>query len=239
DRDRSSAGMRHRRTAILGLVALLLTVGLAGCGRYVRSGSQPEPTDPPQDVSVGSGIDLRNVTTTTAPAPAKVTTTAPRTQSTAAQPTTPNPVTVEGDGFRIKLEVDGGTRHKADQPFTMRMVITNVSGEARQYDPNQRTFFVMETGDGSASWRDSDCKTPPPGGQEAKTLPAGESLTIEARYPGPAERLDNSDSCRRPPAGYSLSGGLVWCPKGTIFGGQCDPSGSRTAAAGVIGISLL
>lgn len=222
------------RAAAMIAVVLLLAPVLEGCGRYTRRGSAPPTTS--GGVSVGADLDLSKITTTTAP----TTTAAPGQPTTTRRPAaqSPNPVTTTVDGFEMTLHVAGGTTHRAGEPFNMSLTVKNVSGQDRHYDPNQRTYFVMQTGDGSGSWRDSDCAPGEASGQEAKPIDAGETVTFEARYPGPADRLDNGDACRRPPGRYVLVAGMVWCTDDAIFGGTCDPSASHTTASGTIAVEL-
>lgn len=230
----STTHISRRRAAVV--VAVIAVVALAACGRYTRRGSAP-PGTTPEHVSVGADLDLADITTTTTP-PTTAAGGGPRPTADSKPAQSPNPVTVTADGFELTLAVDGGTVHKADQPFTMSLVVRNVSGSDRHYDPNQRTYFVMQSGDGGGSWRDSDCAPGKASGEQARVIGAGEAITFTARYPGPADRLDNSDACRRPPRGYALLAGFVWCPPEALFGGVCDPSASRTVTSGSIGITL-
>lgn len=222
------------RRVLAGLLAIAVVAG-AGCGRFARSGSTPETTAA-ENVAVGGGVDLSKVTTTVAaPGATAPPTTARTTGTTVAAGRTK--VAAERDGFRLTLSVDGA-EHNADDAFTMKLEVTNISAEDRLYDPNQRTYFVMQSARGSGSWRDSDCAAPKGSGEDAQPIAKGQTITFTARYPGPADRLDNSDSCRRPPNGYVLSAGFVWCPPESIFGGKCDPSASTTLTSEPLGITL-
>lgn len=219
-------------------LTLVLLLGLAGCGRFTRRSSAPPTTTAPEHVSVGADLDLSGISPTStapAPAPGPTETTA---HTVATPPQSRNPVSVTVDGFELVLEVAGGTVHKADQPFGLTLRVTNVSGADRRYETNQRTYFLMEATEGSGSWRDSDCSAPKPSGEPASTINAGETITFSARYPGPADRLDNSNACRRAPNTYALVGGFVWCPDDAIFGDQCDPSASHTLTSGSIVVRL-
>lgn len=219
----------------MALCVMVLATSLAGCGRYARRSSAPATTEP-ANVSVGADLDLSNITTTTTSTPTEPGQTTPSTQAVVPNP---NPVTTENDGFELTLQVDGGTTHKADQPFTMRFMVKNISGKDRRWDPNQKTYFIMQTGEeGGGSWRDSDCAPGKPSGQPAKVIKNGETLTFTARYPGPADRLDNSDACRRAPRGYGLIAGFVWCPDDALVNGVCDSAASRTVPSGTIGVWL-
>ena len=226
--------MDRRRVHKAVAVAVLLAVAalsLSGCGRFARKGATvPES----EHVSVGADLDLSDITTTSAPE-ASPDPAAPASVQPAARA---NPVTITADGFTVTLGVDGGTIHKADQPFSMTLQVENVSGQDRHYDPNQRTYFVMQSVDGDGSWRDSDCGPGKGSGEQAKLIRAGETVTITARYPGPADRLDNSEACRRLPSTYALVAGFVWCPDDALFGGICDPSASRTITSGTVALDL-
>ena len=224
----------HRRILALTLT-LVLVFAVGGCGRFARRSATP--TTEPEHVSVGADLDLSGLSpTTTAPTAGKTpdSTAAPQGEP----PQSPNPVSVTTDGFTLVLEVGGGTVHKADQPFDLSLRITNVSGSDRYYETNQRTYFVMEAVEASGSWRDSDCAPGKASGQPASVIKAGQTITFTARYPGPPDRLDNSDACRRAPNTYVLVGGFVWCPDDAIFGDKCDPSASHTLSTESIVVRL-
>jgi hypothetical protein len=224
------------------LVVVLLLTLLPGCGRFVRSGSEPEPEAAPENERVGEGLEAQ--ITTTSP---------PVTESTAANPqasqgggaaTTapPRPTTAVRDdpsGFRLTLSIDGDGEYEAgSEAFTMKLEVRNTTREPKRYDPNQQSYFVMT---GPGRWRDTDCGPRKPGGERPATLGPGQTVTFTARYPGPTDRLDKGDSCRRPAGEYFLGGGFEACPDPAIVSeeGPCDPSAAQTIRSAGVQVTLL
>lgn len=222
-------------------VVVLLIALLPGCGRFVRSGSEPEPQAPPQDQMVGDGLEARITTTTTPsvmPAPGDGTTPvgAPATKapSRATTATRDDPA-----GFRLTLSIDGDGEYDAgSEAFTMKLEVRNTTRQPKRFDPNQQSYFVMT---GPGRWRDTDCGPRKAGDEPPATLAPGQVVTFTARYPGPADRLDKGDSCRRPAGEYFLGGGFESCPDAAIVSeeGPCDPSATETIRSAGVQVTLL
>lgn len=221
-------------------VAALLTLALAmpACGGFVKSGSKPDPTTSAPPEQVGAGVDLDALApSSTAVPPSSTAPTRSPAPTTAEGPLSENPVRRDDPaGFRLTLAVDGDLRFNADESFTMRLEVTNMSRQPRRYDPNQKNYFVME---GAGRWRDSDCGPLAKEREPAKTLAPGDTAVFTARYPGPSDRLDGGDACRRPEGDYVLGAGFNWCPDDSVdVNGVCDAAATETAKSSGIRIRL-
>ena len=216
---------------------------LPGCGRFVRSGSEPEPEAAPENENekVGEGLEAQISPSTSAPSePAP--TSAPgsgQSATTAAPPPVANPaVRDDPAGFRLTLTVDGDLDYEAGiESFGMKLEVRNISKSPKRYDPNQQGYFVLS---GAGRWRDTDCGPRKAGGEPPVTLAPGQSVTVTARYPGPEDRLDKGDSCRRPPGSYVVGAGFVWCPDSAVVSeeGPCDPGETETLRSAAVPITL-
>lgn len=220
-----------RATTTVTMVALVL---LTGCGKFVSSDAKAPATTAPAQAKVGEGLADQITTTTPTSAPAAGGRTPPTTAPAAASP---NPaVRDDPAGFRLTLTVEGDLDYAADEPFRMKLEVRNISKSPKRYDPNQQGHFVMT---GAGRWRDTDCGPRTGGGAPAVTLAPNEAVTVEARYPGPDDRLDHGAACQRPPGDYLLGAGFLWCPDGTLLpDGRCDPERTQTLRSAGVRLTL-